>query len=253
VHRDQHNHDQSFKCFAATYDEPAIATGSGHFTGGRYIRRCLVRYFPIDRTATVAVQPETRRLDQRRHKASVPDTIMLGQRSTPFLSSDFLRDRHLCQRWVPRGTTRQQSLLASNVMEPTDFTSMPRSGKAIEFVYRLNLFEHPMIDLGGKHFTVQGSSIFGPHRADASALEISDASLSIALLLLGESVGVADGEDTKQEIDVDKDGYPKIWMKFSSKQNDAQIEVKSYRLSFIRAALMVSSARQEAQLQVRYE
>ena len=39
-------------------------------------------------------------------------------------------------------------------MEPTDFTATPRSGKAIDFIYRMSFFERPMIDLGGKHFTV---------------------------------------------------------------------------------------------------
>ena len=38
VHRDQRNHDQSFKCFAGTYEEPALSTE--HFSGGRYVRYC---------------------------------------------------------------------------------------------------------------------------------------------------------------------------------------------------------------------
>ena len=38
VHRDQRNHDQSFKCFAGTYEEPALSTD--HFSGGRYMRYC---------------------------------------------------------------------------------------------------------------------------------------------------------------------------------------------------------------------
>eukprot|EP00977_Amphora_coffeiformis_P008319 scaffold1879_cov178-Amphora_coffeaeformis.AAC.8 len=39
VHRDQRNHDQSFKCFAGTYEEPALSTE--HFSGGRYLRYCM--------------------------------------------------------------------------------------------------------------------------------------------------------------------------------------------------------------------
>jgi hypothetical protein len=42
-----------------------------------------------------------------------------------------------------------------------------------------------------------------------------------------------------------------IWMKFSRKEEDSgPIEVKPYRISFIRATLLVTGARHEAQLQV---
>ena len=43
VHRDQRNHDQSFRCFAGTFEEPLLNPVSGHFAGGRFIRRCLIR------------------------------------------------------------------------------------------------------------------------------------------------------------------------------------------------------------------
>jgi hypothetical protein len=67
-------------------------------------------------------------------------------------------------------------------METSDFNAVPRSGKAIDFVYRLSLFERPMVELSGKRFTVHDSAATGPHRADASSLEMSDAAISIALL-----------------------------------------------------------------------
>jgi hypothetical protein len=259
VHRDQRNHDQSFKCFAATYEEPALPASPGHYTGGKYVRRCLVKYYPIDRTASVnTTQNEVgRKLDLRKSASPVPDTITVNQsmvasgRTAPFLSAEFMRERHLCQRWVPKGTTRSQSILASNVMEPTDFTSIPRSGKAIEFVYRMNFYERPMLDLGGKHFTVHDSASLGAHRADASALEISDATISVALILLDSDEGVS-GETERPSrsiVEMGKDGYPVVWMKFSRK-DDSLIEVKPYRTSFVRAALLVTAARQEAQLQV---
>jgi len=82
-----------------------------------------------------------------------------------------------------------------------------------------------MLDLGGKHFTVHDSSALGAHRADASALELSDASLSVALLTLGS--GEAGTE--RQEVEMGADGYPVIWMKFSRKQDNDRVEVKPYR------------------------
>ena len=157
----------------------------------------------------------------------------------------------MCKRWIPQGTARSQSILASSVLEPTDFTSIPRSGKAIDFVYKLSFFEKPMIDLAGKHFVVHDSSSLGVHRTDASSMELSDASLSIALLTLGATMGDPDSASAQQAVQMGKDGYPVVWMKFSRKQDDAHIEVKPYRTSFVRAALMVTAARQEAQLQVR--
>jgi hypothetical protein len=39
-------------------------------------------------------------------------------------------------------------------------------------------------------------------------------------------------------------------MRFVRKEEEGLVEMKSYRLSFVRAALMVTAARQEAQLQV---
>lgn len=252
VHRDQRNHDQSFKCFAATYEEP-VAPKSGHYTGGRYIRRCLVRYYPIDRTACIALQNDNRKLDQRKTRGTVPDTITVGQpaRPTPFLSTEFLRERHLCQRWAPKGTNRSQSILTTSVMEPTDFTAMPRSGKATDFIYRMTLFEKPMIALGVKHFIVHDSASLGTHRADASALEMSDAALSATLMAIGAENGSSgpDYSGLHHEVEMGKDGYPIVWMKFSRSQDDTQVEVKPYRVSFVRAALMVTSARHEAQLQ----
>jgi len=109
-----------------------------------------------------------------------------------------------------------------------------------------------MVDLSGKHFTVHDSPSLGSHRADASSLEISDASLSAALLLVGASAGEKKEESLqpyKNSVEMGPDGYPIIYMKFSAK-GEAQAEVKPFRTSFVRAALLVTGARQEAQLQV---
>lgn len=253
MHRDQRSHEQSYKSFAATYDEPTLRSGSEQLAGGRYIRRCVVRYFPIDRTAMVAPQADARKLDLRATSEAIPETITVGASTAPYLSAEFLRERCLCQRWIPKGTNRSQSILASSVMEPSDFNLMPRTGKAIDFVYRMSFFERPMVDLGGKHFTIHDSSAStGIHRADASSLELSDASLSTALLFLSPRDGAPLGETGPSlygGVEMGEDGYPVVWMKFSRK--DAQVEVKPYRTSFVRAALLVTASRQEAQLKVR--
>ena len=225
VHRDPRNHDHSYKSFAASIED---VTKSEFYNGGRYIRRCLIRYYPSDRTAAVDLMDDARKLDQR--KCSIPDTITLGQTTppaTPLLSDDFMNNRYLCQRWVPKGTARSQSLLASGTMEGSDFTLVPRAGKAIEFVYRMSYYERPMVDLSGKHFTVFDSTALGVHRADASALELSDASLSIALEIMAADSTSVRGQ--RQHVELGKDGYPVVWLKSSRKQDDVHVEAKSYR------------------------
>lgn len=101
---------------------------------------------------------------------------------------------------------------------------------------------------------VHDAATLGVHRTDASAMELSDASLSVALLMLGSTYGdISTAEDhapMRQEVHMGKDGYPVIWMKLSRKHDDALVEVKPYRTSFVRAALMITASRQEAQLQV---
>ena len=246
VHRDQRNHEHSYRCFTASFEEPIIRPDSDHYAGARFVRYCLIRYYPIDKTATVVISEESRQLDQRKLKGSVPGIIKIDSRHAPVLSSNFLKDRHLCQRWNPKGSSRTQSLLASNVMEPTDFTSVPRNGRAIDFVYRMAFFENPMVDLGGKHFTLHDSSTIGTHRADASSLELSDAVLSAALLSFTDRDAYSTGG---RPVELGKDGYPIVWMRTNPQQENGKVELKPFRLSFVRAALLITSARQEARFQ----
>ena len=259
VHRDDRNHDLSYKCFLATYEEPAIPIGSNRYNGGKYIRRCFLQYYPIDRTATIMLHNDARKLDRRKGKPMIQDLPTQQNKSPTYLSAPFLRGRHLCQKWTPKGVATQ-NFLSSSVMEATDFNAAPRSGKALDFVYRMSLFQCPTIDLDGKRFTVQDSAARGPHRADASALEVSDAALSALLSTIGRDYEPqerraenADQKDipTVHKVEMGPDGYPMIFMKLNKKQGDqVSTEIKPYRLSFVRAALMVTSARQEAQLQV---
>jgi hypothetical protein len=264
VHRDDRNHDLSYKCFLATYEEPAIPAGSNRYNGGRYIRRCLLQFYPIDRTAAIMLHNDQRKLDKRKGSPFLSETVA-SHSSTPYLSGAFLRERHLCQKWTPKGVSTQ-SFLSSNVMELTDFNATPRSGKALDFIYRMSLFERPTVDLAGKRFTVHDSAGRGPHRADASALEVSDAALSALLLTIGRDWEVLvngvesssksaedlqNSNERRHRVEMGPDGYPMIFMKFNQKQGDKNsVEIKPFRLSFVRAALMVTSARQEAQLQV---
>ena len=266
VHRDPRNHDQSYKCFAATYDETIMRTSLSKYGGGRYIRRCLLKYYPNDRTASIELPNDGRQLDQRQDR--LPESINLGSLAST-LTNDFLKERHLCQKWAPKGSVpRSGSILASSVMETSDFTAVPRSGKAIDFVFRVSLFERPMVDLDGKKFMAHDSSVTGTHRADASSLEISDAALSLALLQIGRDWDYEisnekpseDGNDNlptdrprlirRSSVEVGKDGYPVIFLKYNRKQGDNSIaEVKPYRASYIRAAILITEARQEAQQQ----
>ena len=253
VHRDDRNHDLSYKCFLATYEEPAATNVGNRSQAGRYIRRCFLQYYPIDRTATIMLHNDARKLDRRKGKALFQDQLNQQEQPPPYLSGAFLRERHLCQKWMHKGNAAQ-SFLSSSVMEATDFNSTPRSGRALDFIYRMSLFERPIIDLAGKRFTVHDSTARGPHRADASSLEVSDASLSALLLGLGRDVGRDEGLDRSEyrhKVEMGPDGYPMIFMKFNRQSSDdAGTEIKPYRMSFVRAALMVTSARHEAQLQV---
>ena len=46
----------------------ALATVD-RYNGGRFVRRCLLQYYPSDRTASVILQSDARRLDRRKGKA----------------------------------------------------------------------------------------------------------------------------------------------------------------------------------------
>ena len=237
--------------------------GDTRYRGGRFIRNCLMRYFPNGRNASISVSPDSRKLDNRKH--AVPDDVgnFTDRAATPVLSQSFLRERYICKKWHQKGSTpRSSSILASTTMEATDFSAAPRSGRAIDFAYRMSLFEFPTVDLGGKKFTVRDSASEGPHRTDASALEISDPALSVALIVIGNELGsfsnsnnptstdgqIAEKARNLSNIEMGADGYPILWLKSKSKEG---VVVKPYRTSYVRAALLISSTRQDAQMKVR--
>jgi len=243
----------SYKCFLATYEQPAVSTRSSRYGDGRYIRRCFLQYYQSDRTARIVPQNDARKLDKR--KGIGPGNVTAnghakdGQMNS-FFSRSFLNQRYLCQK-----VAATQSFMSSSLMESTDFNAFPRTGKALDFIYRMSLFERPMVDLAGEKFTVQDSSDRGIHRADASSFEVSDASLSYVLLKCGKDYGISNQEEQNdvktrsgfRNVETGRDGYPVLFLRFSKSGDQAGTEFKPYRLSFVRAALMLCSSRQEAQ------
>jgi hypothetical protein len=238
IQRDQRNSEIEGKVYVymSMYEEPAIHPKTKRFYGGRYLRQCLMRYYPNDRSASVTVATKKWVLDGRTKEGD----------NQFDLTENFQNLRHTCLKVTVGG------ILSSPLMELGDFCSSPRTGRATDFAYRLSLFERPMVELGGKKFVVHDAS---SHRADASSLELSDASMTAAIILRGSSgLNVCDISIGSFTIKVTDNGTPLILLRANhveSSRNSpkANGEARPYRPSFIRAALLVKSARQEAQLQ----
>jgi len=259
VHRDQRSNNLSYKKYAAYFDEPVANVQKNEFRGARLRRQCFLRYYPNDRTAAINFIKSDRYLDGKLGRLIELETSGASKQIKEF-------ERYLCNKSVREGSERSgnvlsNSILASTVMDSNDFTCVPRSGKAAEFVYRVSLFEEPEVELSGKRFIVQDASCLGMHRADASSLEISDASLTTSLLL-GQTY---DKRNKKQfHVKCDDKGVPILYFKIAdhSADTDSPLSAQNrknedgglrpYRLSFVRAALMVTSSRKEAQLQVSF-
>jgi len=235
LQRDPRNPNVACKVYVAMYEEPAIHPRTKRFYGGRYLRQCLMSYYPNDKTASVNVADKICVLDGRKQDGS----------NQFVLTDEFLKLRHTCLKVATGG------ILSSPLMEPSDFLSIPRTGRAIDFAYRVNFFEPPMVELGGKKFVVHDAS---SHRADASSLELSDASMTAALILRGSSgLNVCDGPGSFN-IKVSDDGTPLVLLRANREgspgsSSAAKDEARPYRPSFIRAALLVKSSKQEAQSQ----
>ena len=254
VHLDDRNHDMSYKCFLATYLQPAVPKSSARYGDGRYIRRCFLQYYPSDRTARIVLQNDARKLDKRKGigQGNMPSNAHANENQMKsFFSRAFLNQRYLCQK-----VAAVQSFMSSSLMESTDFNAFPRTGKALNFIYRMSLFERPVVDLAGEQFTIQDSTDRGVYRANASSFEVSDASLSYVLLKCGKDYGITKHEEQRdgntrggfRNIETGRDGYPVLFLRFTKSGDQVGTEFKPYRLSFVRAALMLTSTRQEAQL-----
>jgi hypothetical protein len=256
IHRDERSYNLSYKKYVAYFEEPIMHKKSSSFLGAKLRKRCFLRYYPSDRTAAVNFIRSDRCLDP-----TLGRLIDIENSGDSKQLKEF--ERYLCNKFMKKGSERggslAASLLTSTVMDSNDFNAIPRTGKASDFVYRISLYEEPEIELAGKRFVVQDASVLGAHQADASSLELSDAALSTALIL-GEKI---EKKHTKHfHVKCGADGYPMAYLRVIEQQNEtgsplakAQAQSKqgtafrAYRLSFLRASLLVQSSRREAQLQ----
>lgn len=238
IHRDQKHPSLTCKIYVAMYEEHAFHARTKRFYGGKYLRQCLLKYYPHDKTASVSIANDLTVLDRR-----------IGQPSVRhILSEEFQKTRHPCLK------VTNASILTSPLMEPTDFNASPRAGKAVDFIHRVSLFDRPLVELGGKKFVVHDASALLHHRASASMLELSDAALTAAIILRGSSGLNACSQESGPSsftIKISDDGSPLVLLRASSpgKEHSGKEEARPYRPSFLRAALLVKSARQEAQNQ----
>lgn len=256
IHRDERSYNLSYKKYVAYFEEPIMHKKTSSFRGAKLRKRCFLRFYPSDRTAAINFVKSDRCLD-----TTLGRLIDIEYSGESKQLKEF--ERYLCNKFLKKGSERvgslAASLLASTVMDSHDFNAIPKAGKASDFVYRINLYEEPEIELAGKRFVVQDASVLGAHQADASSLELSDASLSTALIL-GEKI---DKRHNKHfHVKCGADGSPVAYLRVSEQQNEtgsplanAQSQSKqgnafrAYRLSFLRASLLVQSSRREAQLQ----
>ena len=243
TYRDQRSNSLSYKKFVGYYDEPILHPLTKTDKGGRLRRECFKRYYPNDRTASVTFIQHDRRVDYRNKEAR---NSCISLDDIDILSRPKEFERHPCNKKSRKGTERPVStllsntILASNLMDSADFTDIARSGKASDFLYRMNLFEEPAIDLSGKEIIIQDSTAIGCHQADASSLELSDASLSISLTI--DSCG----EIGDFFVKCDCHHSPLVFMKVTKNTKDeSSTEKKSmsvyiaFKTSLVRAALLI--------------
>jgi hypothetical protein len=259
IHRDQRSHTLSYKKYAAYFDEPVLYSKTNEFRGGRLRRPCFLRYYPSDRTAAINFIKGNNCLDSKLGRLIHLETSGASKQIKEF-------ERYLCNKSFREGSERSgsaltNSLLSNTVMDSNDFSKVPRPGKISDFVYRISLYEEPEVELSGKRFIVQDASCLGAHRADASSLEISDAALTVSLLL-GQTYDKRN--QVLYHITCDNYGVPLVHLKVPNPTVDtssplavnirAQVshDLRPYRLSFVRAALLISTSRKEAQFQVRF-
>lgn len=257
IHRDERSHHLSYKKYAGYFDEPILNAKMNEFRGAKLRRKCFLRYYPSDRTAAINFIRSNNSLDSQLGRLIHLETSGASKQIKEF-------ERYLCNKSFQEGSERSGSaltntLLSSSIMESNDFSKIPRPGKISDFVYRFSLYEEPEVELSGNRFIVQDASCIGAHRADASSLEISDAALTTCLLL-GQTHDRR--SNAIYHVKCDDYGVPFIHLKLADHSVDTSSplamknrrqyndDLRPYRLSFVRAALLLSTSRSEAQMQV---
>jgi len=218
-HRNPRRGDGDYKSYAITYEQAITAPKKGRrdrrVYEGKYIRRGLLRFYISDRTATI---DDPRWTNEDTSKCQLPKRF---------------RDlRNPCMK--TKGST-----FLNNLCDVADLVSVPRTGRSIDFVYRMSLFEKPVVDVGGVRFTIHDSRSIA-QRADASAKELSDASLSAAIIENGMTI-----REESDDKESEHQGTPTrpITAIIVRGANNA------FTPSQVRAALLISSARADAQVQ----
>lgn len=283
IWNDDQNQRNNFRIYSAFYEQPVTHPVTKRYNGGRLVRHCVVRFFLSDRSAIVSPSQSVSLF-----KAESARKICIAPYSSEStLTGKIRKEKNPCQKVLHRASSMSTVMMMGNLMEASDFVSTPRTGKAIEFVYKLAFFEKPTIEVLGKRFTVQDGNLKGAHRADASAIELSDASMTAAIILSGddqEQVNVNDNssisttatpsldlevseekrikplnEHTSAQINTDcsiehnkkrtENEILSVNIKVKNAGSDKKDLLRAFRPSFIRAILLVATARQEAQLQ----
>ena len=108
THRDQQNIDHSYYQFAAFYDEPLLHPLSKGYRGARLRKKCYLRFYPTDRSASVSLLNDNRHSDHRKGVENSKSVLSLPPSSSPTLQlirKFFVKFRKCFgEAWVPNST-----------------------------------------------------------------------------------------------------------------------------------------------------
>ena len=113
----------------------------------------------------------------------------------------------------------------------------------VELTFIFSIFGHKII--------VQDAAALGAHQSDASSLELSDATISVALLLCETEESKSKDYQNGFSVKCTPEGMPLLFMKVNDSNQNAKgkaLGVKPYRVSSVRAALLIESSKKEAQM-----
>ena len=175
-HRNPRLSDQDYRSYAVSHEQNVASSKSrrANLHSGTYVRRALLRYYPNDRTATV---DDPRWTHDDTAACNLP--------------------RHFKVSRQPLNKIRNSGKLAGNLLnvggDSGEFVATPRTGKSVDFVYRMSLFQVPQVEVGGVRFKIHDAVNAGCiPRADASSRELSDASITAAIIRSGTHYNLKD-------------------------------------------------------------